>query len=64
MNKFNQDIINHYNDTLDDWTDEAMWDYKLDGVVDREIVKKLILFGCSTIAYEIFDRLEELKQND
>jgi len=62
--KMKEMLIDFYNATLDNWTDEAIWEYKLDGVVDREIVKKLILFGCSTITYEICDRLEELNQND
>jgi hypothetical protein len=45
-------LLNYIQDNIDDWTNEAIYDYNLYGVVDYETSKKLILFGASTIAYE------------
>ena len=45
-------LLNYIQDNIDDWTNEAIYDYNLYGVVDYETAKKLILFGANTIAYE------------
>jgi hypothetical protein len=48
-------LLKHIQDTIDDWTSEAIYYYDLYGVVDHETAKKLILFGATTIAYEVDD---------
>jgi hypothetical protein len=45
-------LLNLIKDTIDDWTQEAIYDFDLYGVIDYETAKKLILFGANTIAYE------------
>jgi len=53
-------LLNHIQNTIDDWTNEAIYDFDLYGVVEYETVKKLILFGATTIAYELDD--EEVEE--
>ena len=48
-------LLKHIQDTIDDWTSEAIYYYDLYGVVDHETAKKLILFGATTIAYDVDD---------
>lgn len=38
---------------LDFWADEAIFEHKLGGSISREVVKKLILFGCYTVASKL-----------
>jgi hypothetical protein len=52
-------LLNHIQNTIDDWTNEAIYDFDLYGVVEYETVKKLILFGATTIAYELDDEEDE-----
>jgi hypothetical protein len=52
-------LLNHIQNTIDDWTNEAIYDFDLYGVVEYETVKKLILFGATTIAYELDDEENE-----
>ena len=46
-------LLKYIQDTIDDWTSEAIYDFNLDDVVEYETAKKLILFGANTIAHEI-----------
>jgi len=46
-------LLKRIQDTIDDWTNEAIYDYNLHDVVEYETAKKLILFGANTIAYGI-----------
>jgi hypothetical protein len=41
--------------TIDDWVIEASWEFQIDGVVEPEIVKKLILFGSYTVLHDVCD---------
>jgi hypothetical protein len=52
-------LLNHIQNTIDDWTNEAIYDFDLYGVVEYETVKKLILFGATTITYELDDEEDE-----
>jgi hypothetical protein len=52
-------LLDHIQNTIDDWTNEAIYDFDLYGVVEYETVKKLILFGATTIAYELDDEEDE-----
>jgi hypothetical protein len=48
-------LLNYIQNTIDDWTNEAIFDYNLYGVINYETAKKLILFGAHTIAYEVYE---------
>ena len=46
-------LLKSIQDTINDWTIEAIYDFNLHDVVEYETAKKLILFGAHTIAYKI-----------
>ena len=52
-------LLNYIQNTIDDWTNEAIYDFDLYGVIEYETVKKLILFGATTIAYEILENPQD-----
>ena len=52
-------LLNYIQNTIDDWTNEAIYDFDLYGVIEYETAKKLILFGATTIAYELDEEDEE-----
>ena len=55
-NKVMELLNNTFNSDIDDWVEEAMWDFKLDnGVFDREIVKKILRFGYYTAVSYLYD---------
>jgi hypothetical protein len=56
-NKVMELLNNTFNSQIDDWVEEAMWDFKLDnGVFDREIVKKILRFGYYTAVYTLTEQ--------
>jgi hypothetical protein len=49
---------NKLNNTIDDWVDEAMWDFKLDKKsYDPEVIKKVMVFGYYTALNLAVDKL-------
>lgn len=57
--KLKENNLKHIQQSIDDWVVEAICNYKLDGVVEPDTVKKLILFGCYTMTHEVIDGLSE-----
>lgn len=50
--------VNKLNNTIDDWVDEAMWDFNLDKKsYDPEVIKKIMTFGYYTALNLIVDKL-------
>ena len=50
--------VNKLNNTIDDWVDEAMWDFNLDKkFYDPEVIKKIMTFGYYTALNLTVDKL-------